>query len=53
VHREIYQMENALKQMGAIAMLACARIGAVWDRLANGQAKAVITADGGWMRSSH
>jgi acetyl-CoA synthetase len=49
----------------AIAMLACARIGAVHtvvfggfsadalrDRLANGKAKAVITADGGWRKDT-
>jgi acetyl-CoA synthetase len=49
----------------AIAMLACARIGAVHtvvfggfsadalrDRLANGKAKAVITADGGWRKDA-
>ena len=49
----------------AIAMLACARIGAVHtvvfggfsadalrDRLANGNAKAVITADGGWRKDA-
>ena len=49
----------------AFAMLACARIGAahsvvfggfsaesLFDRINDGQAKAVITADGGWRRGS-
>ncbi|MGB3237289.1 MAG: acetate--CoA ligase [Geitlerinemataceae cyanobacterium] len=80
LHREVCQMANVLKQLGAgigdrvgiympmipeaaIAMLACARIGAVHsvvfggfsaealrDRLNDGEAKLVITADGGWRK---
>jgi acetyl-CoA synthetase len=82
LHREVCQMANVLKQLGAqkgdrvgiympmipeaaIAMLACARIGAVHsvvfggfsaealrDRLNDGEAKLVITADGGWRKDA-
>jgi acetyl-CoA synthetase len=82
LHREVCQMANVLKRLGAgigdrvgiympmipeaaIAMLACARIGAVHsvvfggfsaealrDRLNDGEAKLVITADGGWRKDS-
>lgn len=82
LHREVCQMANVLKELGAqkgdrvgiympmipeaaIAMLACARIGAVHsvvfggfsvealrDRLKDGEAKLVITADGGWRKDS-
>jgi acetyl-CoA synthetase len=82
LHREVCQMANVLKQLGAqkgdrigiympmipeaaIAMLACARIGAAHsvvfggfsaealrDRLIDGEAKLVITADGGWRKDA-
>ncbi len=82
LHREVCQMANVLKQLGAqkgdrigiympmipeaaIAMLACARIGAVHsvvfggfsaealrDRLIDGEATLVITADGGWRKDA-
>lgn len=80
LHREVCQMANVLKQLGAqkgdrvgiympmipeaaIAMLACARIGAVHSvvfggfsadalrqRLQDGEVKLVVTADGGWRK---
>ncbi|HIK32183.1 MAG TPA: acetate--CoA ligase [Oscillatoriales cyanobacterium M59_W2019_021] len=82
LHREVCQMANVLKQLGAqkgdrvgiympmipeaaIAMLACARIGAVHSvvfggfsadalrqRLQDGEVKLVITADGGWRKDN-
>jgi acetyl-CoA synthetase len=82
LHREVCQMANVLKQLGAqkgdrvgiympmipeaaIAMLACARIGAVHSvvfggfsadalrqRLQDGEVKLVITADGGWRKDA-
>lgn len=82
LHREVCQMANVLKQLGAekgdrigiympmipeaaIAMLACARIGAphtvvfggfsaeaLKDRLVDAEAKLVITADGGWRKDA-
>jgi len=82
LHREVCQLANVLKQLGAkkgdrigiympmipeaaIAMLACARIGAphsvvfggfsaeaLRDRLNDAEAKIVITADGGWRKDA-